>query len=821
MTKVDGSLKSLLQGVSQQPPRDRLAGQGTEQINMSSDPVSGLTRRAPTDLVGGLGVSTDVRGFHNFETRNGNKYLAYFRDGSVRVTDYNTTEIPVTINPDAVAYIVDEGKLVFTTVEDQVIIANRSAIPALHNTFRGFANKGPSASPMGIIQVLGGQYGREYRISMDGTTIGMYRPPDGSAAPMVNFIRTTHIAQRLFEAMTSAAGNVPDIDGAGSYLQKTGALAGAGWTVTRFEDCIWIRKNSSGVEFTLSASDDAGNVNLKTTTDTVPDIADMPRIAPHGYLLRVATETDPEEDMFLEFIVEGWAKDDGNTGTGFGLPGYWQETISGAVNYEMDTSTLPHVLEYDPETNTFELRRGTWKDRSVGTEGSNPDPSFIGNPINDISTFQSRLVFLSGSFVCMSRTNRFEDFWMGSASQLVDTDPIDISSTAVEASTMLAAIPHNRDLVIFSQKGQFVVFGRSALTPANATLVLTTAFEAELNAKPVPSGRNVFFATNYGRFTGVREFYTEGGTDINDTRPITQHIKKYIVGRVNRMIASSNYDTLLVQTMQDRDIIYVYQYIWNDSEKIQSSWSKWFLPSESVYMFFDEELIYFVLRKQTDAGMEHFLYRMSLDVYSADGVDYPIYLDSRFDVTDCYTSFVLPFDRLYTEELIAVQGLNCPNPGLAVPIKSVTFDAANDYYVVELRYSMEGGNIIVGIPFESSYRPTMPLIKDKDGVVMATAKLKVKKFICTLDQTGDINAQVLSKYGDGDVVSFQGRIVGAPDNIIGSPALSDDKFDVPFRMQTDQADVRLFTKRHLPMTILDIEWVGQFTKRGQRISAGE
>lgn len=812
MSKVDGSLKSLLQGVSQQPPRDRLAGQCTVQLNMSSDPVTGLTRRPPTDLVGGLGVSSDVRGFHHFETRNGSKFLAYFRDGGIRVTDFNTDAVDVTVNTDAAPYLSLAGKLVFATVEDQVIVVNKSVVPKLKPGYRGFANKGPAAYPMGIIQVLGGQYGREYRISMNGSTIGMYRPPNGSEAPMVNFIRTTHIAQRLFEAMTGAAGNVDAIDGAGSYLQRTGALA-SGYTVTRFEDCIHIRKNTAG-EFTLSASDDAGNVNLKTMTDSVPDTADLPRIAPHGYLARVATETDPEEDLFLEFILENNTSP--SIGAGFGNPGFWQETTSAAVDWEIDKTTMPHILEYDPDDNSFVFRQGDWKNRTVGTEVSNPNPSFIGNAIQDVSTFQSRLVFLAGSYVIMSRTNRYEDFWMGSAGQLVDSDPIDISSTAVEASTMLAAIPHNRDLVVFSQKGQFVVFGRSALTPANATLVLTTAFEAELSAKPVPSGRNVFFATNYGRYTGIREFYTEGGTDINDTRPITQHIKEYITGRVSRMTASSNYDTLLVQTMQDRNKVYVYQYIWNDNDKIQSAWSTWLLPHESVYMFFDEELIYFVLRQDG----EHFLYRMSLDVYEADGVSYPIFLDSRFDVPDCYTAFVLPYDRMHNQTLLAVQGEGCPNPGMRVPIQSVVWDAVEEYYVVTLRTSMMGGNVIVGIPYMSKYVPTMPLVKDEDGVVMATGKLRVKHFICSLNQTGDINGRMLSKYGDGEVVEYEARVVGDVGNIIGETPLSDEAFVMPFREQTDRAEFELFTDLHLPMTLLDIEWVGQYNKRGRRISTG-
>jgi len=816
--KVDGSLQSLLQGVSQQPIRDRLGGQCTEQLNLSSDPVLGLSRRAPSDLIGGLVSTANLRGWHNFETRTADRFILAVHDNTVTVRDLDGNNKTVNVLDASVAtYLGGTGKLTFGTVENQVIIANNSIIAEMLTATKPFANKGPGAYPMGIVQVLGGQYGREYSINFNGTRIAMYRPPDGSVASHVNSIRTTWIAQRLFEAMTVNSGTTTP-DGAGSSMYGSGALAGAGYAVTRFEDVIWIQKNSAG-DFSLTSSDDSGNINMKTMTDQVSDTADLPRIAPIGYLSRVATETDPDDDLFLEFKLEK-PYDTAPLGTGFGQKGYWQESTSSDVPYLLNNATMPHVLEYDPDTDTFDIRQGAWKERRVGTEGSNPLPSFIGNTIRDVSTFQSRLVILSGSFVCMSRTNRFEDFWMGSASTLVDSDPIDISSTAVEASAMLAAVPHNRDLVIFSPKGQFVTFGRSAITPANATLVLTTAFEAELNARPQPAGRNIFFATNYGRFTGVREFFTEGNADINDTRPVTQHIKKYMPGRVVKMSSSSNYDTLLVHTDENRDIVYCYQYLWQDEKKLQSAWSKWQYDYEVVFSFFDEEVIYLVLKD----GNDYFMLRQSLDAVDVDDVGYVIHTDQRYDVTDCHTAFVLPYDRYavnWQDRLVVIQGSGCPNPGMNNPVTNVTYDAVNDWYIAHLKYDMEGGTVIAGTRFMSMYRPTMPQIKDQDGVVMATGKLRIKHLIVSLDKSGDINGQLKSKYGDSEVVSYQARIVGDIGNVIGETALSDDKFIMPFRDQTDRADVILFTDKHLPMTMLDIEWVGQFTKRGKRISNGQ
>ena len=75
--RVDGSLGTLLQGVSQQPVRQRLAGQVTEQINMTSDVVRMLHRRAPTQYLGSFdigAIDTDKTFVHDFELSDGIPY---------------------------------------------------------------------------------------------------------------------------------------------------------------------------------------------------------------------------------------------------------------------------------------------------------------------------------------------------------------------------------------------------------------------------------------------------------------------------------------------------------------------------------------------------------------------------------------------------------------------------------------------------------------------------------------------------------------------------------------------------------------------------
>ncbi|KRR22161.1 hypothetical protein [Bradyrhizobium retamae] len=800
--KVDGSLGSLLQGVSQQAPRDRFDGQSTLQENMTSDAVNGLGRRPPTDLVGYLGSVSNVLGWYNFETRDGNKFLAMFKNGDVDVFDLNANAQTVTVAADAVAYLAGTDNMKCSTDdEDNTIVVNPSVTVAITTSKTVYFNT--SGNSAAVMQVLGGAYGRTYAIYIDGVLAASYRTPDGSVASDSSYVATQFIAAVLLGCLTDASYTTPA--GNGSIIVPSGLCAG--WSVGIQEDIFWIKKPSGA--FTLTSSDGTGGVNLKTCTDTVTTIADLPRLAPHYYAVRIAENSDTAKDLWFKFIVSSL---DGSVtpGGGFGLSGYWKEAASPYTNTAFDQATMPHKLTYNSPG--FAFSREAYEPRAVGTDVSNPDPSFVGNTINDVSAFQGRTVFLSGSNAIMSRTHRYTNFWQGSASALADTDPIDINST-VESSQMLAAVPFNKDLAVFSPKGQFVVFGRTALTPANAKLVLTTSFESELAAKPAAAGKNVFFASNFGRFTGLREFFTESTGDNNDSRPITQHVNKYIVGKSKLLTASANYETLLVHTNNTQTDVYIYQYIWADDKKIQSALHTWKFEHEIVYSFFDEDVVYFVQR----IGTDHYLLRMPFDVEDSSEVGYPVFLDQRFDVLDCYHSFVLPFAYLADEELVCVQSDNCPTPGLIVSIDSIV-DVPGTGKVVTLKKSMLGGDLIVGTRFMSRYIPTMPSVKDENGVVIGSAKVRAKSFSVVLDETGEIIGRVRSKYGDGPEVRFNARIVGSVDNLVGVQSLSSETFTLPFRYNVNDAEIELYSNSHLPMRIADIEYVGQYNKRGRRIA---
>lgn len=796
--KVDGSLKSLIQGVSQQPSRARLPGQCTLQENMSSNPVDGLSRRPPLEWVSDLfDEEADVQ-FYDL-TQGTTHYVVCATPTYIRVFELDGTEIPVNEIDDAFDYL--GGKLEFVTLENTTFVANTTTVCEMETELPTFIDYGP------IVYVRGGNYSTTYTLTVNWKDAGV----GGTARTItvsylthdtdIDTIRTAWIATQLKTALDATSTN--------SFNSL--------FDVNIVQDTLYIQWKPGAMRtdhFTCVASDTAGNTNIISANNDIKLINQLPKYAPHGYFIKVTGDgSQQEDDYYLEFSVT--ADDQGvfpALGTGFGKAGIWIETVKNRIPYLLDWDTMPHVLEYDPDENEFNFSVGEWADRIVGDEDSNPNPTFVGRVVNSMGYFQGRLVIYSGPAVIMSRTNKSLNFWAETAVKVNDSDPIDVQSTAANVTEMLKGVPNNRDLVIFANSAQFVILGRNAITPANCSLVLTTSFEANLDTAPVPSGRNIFFAIKYGNYTGIREFFTADTVDINDSRLVTQHVLKYIPGSATHMASTSNLDILLVKASDERNV-YAYEYTWVDNRKAQSSWSTWIFPADVKYFFFVESVIYFI----SDVDGSLILEKMDMNTQNDDGMEYQVKLDRKNYIESVETTIENPVPHVDDiDNMVFVQGEGCPYPGLRANVAS--YDEMTN--TVTLTEDMESGTVIAGLRYTSRYRPTMPLVKDQDGVKVGTGRLTVSKFFVNCRETGAMVAKIISRFRPDKIVSFTGRIAGNPTTVVGVAAITDAVYTVPFRDNVDISEIELYTDSHTPLTIMDIEWLGQYTKRGQRITQG-
>jgi hypothetical protein len=793
--RVDGSLISLIQGVSQQPPRERRPGQSTLQENFSSNPVTSLTRRPPTEYINDLLNDEEVSYWTDFIDFDGTHYVVAVAPSGLRIFDLDGAEYSVSEGTGSFDYLTG-GTIVVDTVEDNIVILDTGTETAMLADLPVYSEKG------GLIHLLGGQYGRTYSIPVtwpsNSVTVS-YVSPDGSVAAHGAQVATDYIATQLEAALNANA-------------TFTGTF-----NVSRVSDVLYITWDTPGADdFSLTVSDGDGGANIFAMTTRIGDPGKLPRYAPHGYVITVTGQGDASaDDWYLQFLVDD-DKPGHTVGTGFGSDGVWRECTKPGEKFKLDPATMPHVLVPDG-MGGFTFDQASWEERRAGDDNTRPIPSFIGNTLNDLCTFQSRLTVGSGKAVVMSRTKKYFDFFCQSATVLAEDDPIDVESTAKTKGVvkMEQLIPHNRDLVVFSRNAQFIIFGRNALTPQNAALVLTTAFEANLGAAAQSAGRNVFFASNYGAYTSMREFFTEGSADINDARPITQHVSEYLTGKATLIVASPSFELMLVRTDTSSTSLYAYEYLWVEDQgglrKAQSSWSTWIFSDPVQYGFFDESVVYWIMND----GGRYYITKMNLDIQKEVGLSYQVKLDNKFPMDDVELAIPMPYpceDR----DLVFVQGPGCPEPGMTVRGDPDEEDPS----IIVLRRDMGGGTVYVGEKFLSRYKPTMPQIKDENDVKIGTGTLTVRQFLIQFQDSGYMRAIITTPYADPTEVKFTGRVLGSPDNVVGEPAISSGKFSVPFRHDADQGEIEIQCDSHLNLQMLDIEWEGQYRKRGRRMMSG-
>lgn len=798
MAKVDGSLRSLLQGVSQQSPQNRLPGQCSEQINMSSNPVVGLTRRAPMEEIAKLFNSSATTQWYDFDLGGtGQQYVAAIQSGVLRVFDLTGTEKTVH-DPNSTLSYLTGGPIAGSTFEGTTYIADKAAIPAMTSSTQSYITTGA------LVYALGGQYGRVYQIDINwsGSPISVsYTSPDGSTGSDSTKVTTTYIITQLVAA-----------------LNANGTFTGS-FSATQATDVIYIKKTASPTTeiFQVSVQDGDGGTNLYVVNNQIKDAANLPRYAPQGYLVTVSG--DPAQNVDNYYLQFNSIKSGTTMGNGFGIDGTWDECVAPSVNFNINKTTMPHQLTYNSGADDFTWDAVTWADRGAGDDITNAKPSFIGRAINDITYFQGRLMFLAGPACILSQTIDLEkstpiSFWKDSATQLVDTDRIDIQSTAKGVKSMLKATPYNRDMIIWSNRGQFILFGVNALTPTNCSLVLTTVFDTAETAAPTPSGKNVFFPFNYGNYTGIKEFYTTPALDANDARGISLHIPTYMPGNPVFLTSSPSFDILLVQTDTSQSTLYTYEFVWNDMQKIQSSWSKWEMPLSIVYSWIFEAQMYMISK----SGNNYLLNTVQLDLQNDTGLTYAVRLDRKKHTTVASTTLATPYSVPVSDPttIVFVQGEGCPNPGMRAWVSS--YDAGTDTYT--FHQNMGGGTVYYGVKFTSTYIPTEPMIKDQDNIKINTGKLRVSKFFVTTSLTSKFWSTVSSDYFDDITYEWSARKVGDAADLVGTPCITSAVYQVPFRENIDNAIITLYSDDFGPWTMNDIQWKGQYTHKGQRIVTG-
>lgn len=805
MAFIASTIPNLVNGVSQQPFALRLASQAEAQENAYSSVVEGLKKRAPTKHVARISDDPlDNAALHVINRDTEERYLVVLSDGALKVFDLDGVEKTVAF-PNGTAYLDSTNParaFRAVTVADYTFIVNTDKTVLMKSDLT--ANRGPEA----LINVIQGNYGKGYEVWLDGTRRVDYTTPDGSAANNVINVDTTNIAETLLTGAVAGGG-------AGVGVNNTGLSgnlnAQAGFTVTRYANTIHVRK-TDGSDFTISTEDGFANNAMKAAKGKVQQFSSLPNRAPKGFHVEIVGDRSSSFDNY--YVRFDKPSDQDEVGT-------WNETVAQGIKYRLDPATMPHALVREAD-GTFTFKQLEWADREVGDEESAPDPSFVGRTITDLFFYRNRLGLLADENVIFSRAGEFFNFWPTTVTTILDSDPIDVAVSHNKVSILRHAVPFAETLLLFSDQTQFVINQGDLLTPTTISINQSTEFETSLDAKPVGAGKHIYFAVKRGLWTGFREYYVDQDTQANDAVDITAHCPKYIPAGVFKITVATNEDVLAVLTTGEPNALYVYKYYWSESEKLQSSWSRWTFGSDAVILQADfiESVLHLVV--QRDDGV--YLERLSVEAGRTDpGLDYLMRLDRKlteaqvsvaYDAGTNKTTWTLPYAESGTMRVVVREAG-------ARPVGYVFTAQRPTPTTITTTGDHTAAKVIIGLEYVFRYQFSTLVIKEEavggGQASVGEGRLQLRHMSVQYDRTGYFRVEVTPSYRDTYSYPFTGRVIGSGNNVIGTSALETGRFQWPVQGRNLNVTVQIVSESFLPLAIMSAEWAGNFVTHARRL----
>ncbi len=878
MPLLSSPVPNLVNGVSQQAPTLRLASELEAQENAYSSVVEGLGKRSPSKHIAKLGSADVSDGFiHQINRSTSERYKVILTNGDLKVFDITTGEEKTVVFPDGKIYLETIGAsstpksaMRALTVADYTFVLNTEQSVSMDDS------TSPSNLGKALVSIKQGQYSTYYAIKIDGLTVAAYVTSNSSIAD----IRTTNIAFALstrllvpstipalttatfhfsisahpfvltevgaFAAYTWSDGDVIELTGGtgvvpgfysvvarlnndqieidryvgetigslftGDITSATPPDISGDYTVTRSGSILYITKND-GTAINIAVEDSYGDNAIKVASDTVTHFSDLPVVAPTGFITKVsgdsATDTD---DYYVTFVPLNGGSDFGN--------GNWVETLAPNTPNAFDLSTMPHVLIRNSD-GTFTFEEGPWIGRTVGDISSSRDPSFVGETIQDIFFFRSRLGVLSNENVVCSVANGFFKFFRETVSTNLDTDPIDLASTQSQVSLLKHALPFHEELLLFADNAQLVMTSPSLLTQATAVINQTTDYQADLTAKPTGAGDNVYFSFNRGPFSGVREYFIQDtNANTKGASDVTGHVPKYISGAIFKFAACTSEDVLVGFSEGLPNGFYVYKSYWSNDQKLQSSWSKFTFESDCEVLSGDfiNSTLYLVVQRADGYHLESMDFQAGqTDTDSA----FVTLLDRRLDesqvsisynaVTDI-TSWTLPYQITDTMRVTVRAGGETLTEGTSVNLLSQSGT------LIRARGNYTDTKVFIGQVYRFISEMSPPVLREPSPNGGQTAVIdghySIRTFTVQFDQTTSFEVWVALPGRETKTKVFNSLTLG-----VGSPGtvfLAAGKLRALVGSEASRVSISLVSDSHLPCHFSSASWEGHFTQRSQR-----
>ena len=818
MGVISRAIPTLLRGISQSSDALKQADHADIQDNADSNPVLGLSKRSGSQFLATVGNST--LGNVHIQTINRDateQYVAIFSNGDVKVFELDGTEKTVN-KPDGTNYLntSDPRSVMKTvTIADFTFVVNTSITTAMDTAVSNSASNITQA----VIFIKQATSKTTYSVTVDGVTV-----TDDTTGN--DPLSTDTVASDLAGGLNSGL---------------------TGFTIARNGPVIHIKKND-GSNFSIDGNDSQGNTKMTIIKDTVQQFTDLPNVSPNGYVVEiVGDEGTAFDNYYVKFTT--------NNGNAF-EEGQWQETVEAGIPFKFNYDTMPHVLirqadgnfrfaRVDGDTYTIsgtDFTLPQWGERVVGDLVSSPNPSFIGNKINNVFFFRNRLGFLAADNVILSTVSEFFNFFPETVISVLDTEPIDVAASHTKVAILKHAVTMGEKLILFSEQTQFVLSSSADnLTPSTANVLVQTEFESNAAAQPVGSGSSIYFLTKKGSFAGIREYIIAGGQQIQDAANTTIHVPRLIPSGIFKMAVSNNQDILVLLGTENPNKLYVNRWLYGEGfSKALNAWFTYTLNSNRSILNIDfigtdlilvieeangvtlEKIPFETNFREPNAEFEYHLDHKVTEATSGVSVAYnsatgistftvPYRLRANMNIIGRYlasneTSTFVDAEG-NTKTLVSGQALTTTNTSDG---STSTITATGDF---------RNSKFIIGEPYEMHYRFSKQRLTQGGGGAseLISGRLQIHHFYIKYEDSGFFQVEVTPENRDTSLHKFTGRLLGAASASIGQINLDTGTFKVPIMSKSDRVSIDVKNNTFLPTLLASAEYEGVFHMRSRRI----
>lgn len=551
MPKVNKTYPAFYNGITQQSSELALDNQCRDMVNCIPDLVTGLTRRPPVKYVTHNSTyASTAKVFHTYDRGEDNEEYLFIKTNNydTPIAIYNKAGTLMTLNgiTTTIKDYLNSGEFKALTVQDTSYVVNKSKVVATSTSGLSVADANYSkVAYYWLKRASGDKYNPyNYAVYLDGVIYACNpdKPGSGVTDPPTGF---------------------EDSDYAANYL--AGIInASASFNCTRSGSILKIWKDGYA-NFTFDSWDSWGNQASEGFKGSVNKLSDLPNDWPFSNTYIEIKGND--NNNFTNYYVK-W---DGSS---------WMETMH--PNELRGRLTNMPIKIARTALNTFTYSTIDFDLPKVGDIESNPDPTFIGQTIQDIFFYKNRLGFASLDNVVMSQTGDYYDFYIKTVLDVLDDDPIDIAIASTQASQIYFVKPFQNSLFIFTKDSQFQMESEGYTSPKTVSITSVSNYPMSTVVEPKVINNSLFFISTTGGRQQLREYIKDENTlsvkgiDLNITTPTL----------LSEDITSINVNGVLGYVILGTTTNTVYVYMFKDSgtQRVQSSWTKWTLLQGFSYL---------------------------------------------------------------------------------------------------------------------------------------------------------------------------------------------------------------------------------------------